>query len=203
MYFMIDVSGSMDGAIAAAMELIAQFIQAIPLDKVHAAIFNTHGREIEIKHASTAGVRAAFRGIGAGGGTDYRAGVFALKDHKPEPGEDALFIFVGDQQAQTFKKEVEASGLNPTAFGLVYVKGKFGDQRAAVDQTAASLGIPCFHIDSRTFEGDPYAIPRTIQALIAATPVGERAVVRRAAKRVTLVDTIIGTDLLQKPTWAA
>lgn len=203
LYVMIDVSGSMEGAIEKAKPLIAKFIQAIPPDQVHVAVFSTSGREVIIKHASTAGVEAAFRGIRAGGGTDYRAGVHALEYHQPKDGEDTLFIFIGDQQAETFKKVTEASGLNPMAFGFVYVKGLYGDQRNAVEQTAFSLGIPCFRIDERTFEDDPYAIPRTMRALIAATPVGEGAGRRVATRRVTLVDQILKTDLLQKPSWAA
>jgi hypothetical protein len=67
----------------------------------------------------------------------------------------------------------------------------------AVRGTAAELGIPCFMIDENTF-ADPYAIPRTIRALVAATPVNQQ-VMQRAAPRVTLVDTILKTPLLQKP----
>jgi len=55
------------------------------------------------------------------------------------------------------------------------------------------LGIPCFLIVENTFD-DVYAIPRTIRALVAATPVGVAARVAAAA-RVTLVDTILKTDL--------
>lgn len=56
-------------------------------------------------------------------------------------------------------------------------------------------------IEEETFE-DPYAIPRTIRNLVAATPVGQAAPGRVAPKRVTLVDRILKTDLLQKPNWA-
>jgi hypothetical protein len=56
-------------------------------------------------------------------------------------------------------------------------------------------------IDERIF-ADPYAIPRTIRALIAATPIGKSSATV-AVPRVSLVDTILATDLLQKPAWAA
>jgi hypothetical protein len=72
------------------------------------------------------------------------------------------------------------------------------------------LGIPCFTIDERIFgqvttggAADPYAIPRTIRNIIAATPVGRPVAARVAAPRVTLVDTILKTTLLKKPAWAS
>lgn len=221
-YFMVDISGSMDGAIDAAKSYIAKFLQGFPPDRVHVATFQTVGREIKIPHASAAGVENAFRGIKAGGGTAYEAGVRVLQQYKPKPEEDSLFIFVGDERnhdvdCATFEAEVRASGLNPTAFGLVRVVGamvggkfihhtgtftnRLGDQGGrAVRETANRLGIPCFMIDEKTFD-DPYAIPKTIRALAAATPVNQT---QRAAPavRVTLVDTILKTELLKPPAWA-
>ena len=197
-YVFVDVSGSMGDALEQAKPLVAKFLQSIPLDRLHVCVFNTSGRIVTIKHASTKGVQAAFRGLHAGGGTDYASGIRVLEKFKPKGAEEAIFMFVGDQQAGTFKRAVEASGLNPLAFGFVYVKGKYGDGRDAVDGTAKSLGIPCFRIDERTFE-DPYAVPRTLRALIAATPVG---VVPRARPRVTLIDQILQTELLVKPHFA-
>jgi hypothetical protein len=199
-YFMVDISGSMQNALEAAKPLIAKFLQSFPTESVHVAVFNTSGREIRIRHASTKGVQQAFRGIRAGGGTDYGSGVRILQKFKPDDDEDTIMIFVGDEQAGTFMKAVRGSELNPLAFGLMRVVGSFGMGRSAVQDTATGLEIPCFMIDDRTFE-DPYAIPRTIRNLVAATPIGERAG-RRAAPRVTLVDQILSTDLLQKPAWA-
>jgi hypothetical protein len=210
-YFMVDVSGSMEGALEAAKPLIAKFLQSFPKDKVHVSVFNTSGREVTIKHASTKGVEAAFRGIRAGGGTDYGAGVRVLGKYKVADDEDALFIFVGDEEARPFDQHVTASGLNPVAFGFlktVAFGGAAGwrarhygaDNNTAVRVTATRLGIPCFMIDDRTFE-DPYAISRTIRALAAATPVGEMTGAQPRV-RVTLVDQILQTDLLEKPTWA-
>lgn len=193
-YFMVDISGSMQNAITEAKRYLAKFLQGFPKDQVHISVFNTTGREIALKHESAAGVEQAFRGIHAGGGTDYGAGVRALNQHKPQPDEDVLFIFVGDEEAGPFHKAVQASGLNPIAFGFLKVRSS--PMYHAVTDTAAQLGIPCFMIDEGIF-ADPYAIPPTIRAMIAATPVG-RAVVK-AAPRVTLVETILKTDLLQKP----
>jgi hypothetical protein len=190
---------------------VAKFLQSFPTEKVHIAAFNTHGREIRVKHPSTKGVEMAFEGLNAGGGTDYGSGVRALQAHKPKEDEDVLFIFVGDEEAREFSQAVRASGLNPLAFGFlktVPFGGAAGwrfrtygpDNSTAVRDTAANLGIPCFLIDERTFE-DPYAITRTVRALVAATPVGE-VQRQRARPRVTLVDQILQTELLKKPAWA-
>jgi uncharacterized protein (UPF0297 family) len=201
-YVIVDISGSMEGAIEAAKTHLAKFVQGFPPDKLHVSVFNTSGREITIKHASAAGVTNAFRGIAAGGGTDYGAGVRVLEGYKPKPDEDVIFIFVGDEGAPPFAPSVRASGLSPLAFGLVpTVSTRYG-RGNAVQETARILGLPCFEIDEKTFD-DPYAIPRTIRNIIAATPLTAAATPRQVATpRVSLVETILKTDLLKKPTWA-
>jgi hypothetical protein len=200
-YVMVDTSGSMEGAIDAAKRHLARFVQGFPLDRLHVCTFTTGGRAIEIKHASAAGVEQAFRGIAAGGGTDYGSAVRFLAGNKPKAGEDALFFFVGDEGAPHFDKDVRDSGLNPVAFALVpTISPRYG-RGSAVTVTAQRLGIPCFEVREETF-ADPYAIPRTLRALIAATPVG--AVQAAAAKpRLTLAEQIVKQPLLVKPAWAA
>jgi len=200
-YVIIDISGSMGQSIEKAKELLAKFLQGFPPDRTHVSVFNTTGRVVEIKHASAAGVANAFKGIAAGGGTAHSSGVLAFVEAKklPKDDEDTLFIFIGDGgERATFDHYVSQSGLRPMAFGFLRLPGEnFG----AVENTAAALRIPCFPIVENTFD-DVYAIPRTIRALVAATPVG--AVARAAAvPRVSLVDTILKTDLLKKPAWAA
>jgi len=210
-YVFVDISGSMENAIETAKGYIAKFLQGFPADQLHVAVFNTTGRQVNIRHSSKAGVTQAFRGIRAGGGTDYGSGVRELQHIKPKEGFDTLFIFVGDEEARVFTDAVRQSGLNPMAFGFVKV-APFGGAAAyryqrgfraeAVRKTAGELGIPCFMIDEDTFGDDPYAIPRTISALIAATPVNTD-LKTTAPRRVTLVDTILKTKLLIKPAWAA
>ena len=201
-YFLVDKSGSMHQAIDAAKIHLAKFLQAFPQEQLHVCAFNTVGHMIEIKHASAAGVEHAFKGVQANGGTDYASGVYKVGEHLPKEDEDAIFIFYGDEQngfGRTFEASFDVIGFKPVAFGLVRV-GYQGGQRA-VEQTAANLGIPCLKIDEETF-ADPYAIPRTIRNLIAATPVG--VTTRQAPQaRVALIDTILKTPLLAKPAWAA
>lgn len=194
----IDVSGSMGQSIEKAKTLLGKFLQGFPPDRTHVVVFNTVGRVVEIKHASAAGVANAFKGISADGGTAHGAGVLALAKFQPKDDEDMLLIFIGDGgERTTFEAYVTQSKLRPMAFGFLMLPG---DNFGAIDQTAAKLGIPCFHIQENTFD-DVYAIPRTIRALVAATPVG---VIARAAAvpRVTLVDAVLKTELLKKPQWA-
>jgi hypothetical protein len=137
----------------------------------------------------------------ASGGTDYGAGIYALVNHRPDPNEDVLFFFVGDEEAYPFSDAVRASALNPLAFGFV----KVGRANAynGVRTTATEMGIPCFLVNPQTFD-DPYAVPRTIRNLIASTPVSkvERPKSDWQYTRLTLVDQILKTPLLQKPSWA-
>ncbi len=197
-YFMIDVSGSMQPCIEVAKRYIAKLVQAIPLDRFHLATFNTAGIVRSIKMPTTVGVEHALAGIRADGGTDYGAGVRCLSLHKPNDDEDVIFIFAGDEAAHTFEAAVRGSGLRPMAFGLIFVQGSAG-RGNAVTATARNLGIPCFELDNKMFE-DAYAIPRTLRALVSATPVGLTAA--GVARRETLVDRILKTELLQKPAWA-
>lgn len=202
-YFMVDISSSMSGAIEQAKEYISKFLQAFPPEQLHVSVFNTVGRVIEIKHDSAAGVTNAFKGVMASGGTSYAAGVKALQGFKPQADEDTLFILVGDEEGeQSFENVVKESGLNPLAFGFLRVLGTHSHGRGTtVVETARKLGVPCFRIDNNTF-ADSYAIPRTIRALVAATPVGARVATAVAAPRVTLVEQILKTDLLKLPVWA-
>lgn len=212
-YVFIDVSGSMEASIEAAKVTLAKFLQGFPLDRTHVATFNNVGREITIKHASAAGVTNALKGITASGGTDHAAGVRTLSKYKPKDDEDVLFLWIGDEEDGVRTADIRASGLRPTAFGLLKTQPNTGaagwraatygtDKNKAVRGMAEELGIPCFLIQEDTFD-DAYAIPRTLRNLIAATPVAASTTVARPVPvRVTLIDTILQTELLQKPAWA-
>lgn len=202
-YFMVDISSSMQGAIETAKGYISTFLGGFPPDRVHVSVFNTTGREVTIRHASKAGVEQAFRGIRAGGGTAYEAGFQPLLKYRPEADEDLLLFYIGDEEAHEFSPSVRVAGLDPVAIAFVKMQSPgWGHGGNAVQTTAASLGIPCLVVDEGTFS-DPYAVPRTIRNLIAATPVGQAGQGATPRPRVTLVDTILNTELLTKPVWAS
>lgn len=216
-YVLVDISSSMDTAIEKAKTYLEKFLQGFKPEQLHVCVFNTAPREVTIRHASAAGVQQAFRGIASGGATDYGSTVHFCRQHPPKEGEDSIYIYVGDEDtrprthvvASTFGNSLKAYGLNPLSFGLIRVLPTTPDFHGqpwvlgtVVQRTAAELGIPCFQITEETFQ-DAYAIPRTIRNLIAATPVGKPVAGAPAPRRLTLVDTILETKLLQKPNWAA
>ena len=202
-YVFVDKSGSMGGALDAAKQYLSKFVGAFPLDKLHVAVFNTVGSEVEIKAPTAAGVRQAFRGHTAGGGTSYAAGVQSLvSKYKTAEDEDALFIFVGDQldsMPNSLVQVVRNYGVMPMAFGMLQVGGGYWGNGKVVEIAAANLGIPCFKIDEEIF-ADPYAVPRTIRNIVAATPVGRTTTVPQ--RRHSLLEEILKTKLLEKPPWA-
>lgn len=208
-YVIIDKSASMDGAIDRAKEYLKKFLGGFPLDRLHVAIFNTIGTELAIRSQNAAAVDQAFRGHAAGGGTSYAHGVLALSMHKPKADEDSLIVFVGDEEDDKITQLVQAvrgTQLRPVAFGLMKVASNMqGTGRGqVVRQAAIQLGIPCINIDTNMFDGsDPYAIPRIIQNLIAAAPVGTQHQPNTiVVARKTLIQEILETPLLQKPAWA-
>lgn len=203
-YFIIDKSSSMQHTLARMQENLIKFLGGFPLDRTHVSVFNTVGREITIKAATQAGVRQAFAGHTASGGTSYASGVLALSKRLPQPGEDALMIFAGDEQDFSgyapLVQQVQRSGINPVAFGLLMVPGGNG-QYSVVRDAAKQLGIPCFLIDDAMFD-DPYSVTRTLTNLIAATPVGAAVAGVPAPRRKGLVEEILDTELLAPPVWA-
>jgi hypothetical protein len=210
-YVVVDKSGSMQGALERAQEYLIRFLGGFPLDRLHVSVFNTMGTELAIKAPKAAAVRQAFAGHRAGGGTSHAQGFRVLAHHKPAENEDALIIFVGDQLDYTHAslvREIQASGIEPVAFGFLNVRSQEHIRAYAhitcVESAAQMLGIPCFPISEEIFESDdPYAMTRILRDLIAATPVseGERARPMRVVRK-SLVQEILGTKLLTKPVWA-
>ncbi len=205
-YCMVDKSASMSGALSKAQDYLARFLGGFPLEKLHVSVFNTMGQELQIRAPKRAAVEHAFRGHGAGGGTDYRSGVRALEHHRPQPDEDVLFLFVGDQGGESgalLAQHIRGTRLDPVAFGyLRVVTPEFGEGRT-VESAAAELGVPCFSIDTEMFDSDdPYAVTRVLRDLIASTP-AKAAAGGGGAPRVPLVEQILATPLLEPPTWAS
>ncbi|MBU0554066.1 VWA domain-containing protein [Myxococcota bacterium] len=204
-YVMVDKSSSMQGALEKAKAYLTQLLVAFPLERLHVSVFNTLGKELKIRAAKGVAVEHAFKGHAAGGGTSYDAGVTALRHHKPKPGEDALFIFVGDEEDfsgyKPLYKAVVDSGIAPVAFGLLKItsNGKENNYHV-VTETAQALNIPCFPISEEMFHGDPYAAPRILRDLIASTPVGG-GVAPSSASAPPLLQEILNTELLTAPAW--
>ena len=196
-WVLVDISGSMEGAIAAAKVYLAKFLGGFPLDRTHVAVFNTMGREVVLKSGTAAAVDHAFRAFSAGGGTDYVAGVRALQRHPAGGDEDLLVLFVGDEGDPGAQRLADVlRPFSPAAFGLLKVPGV---DNGVVRGAAELLGIPLFPVDPAMFD-DPYAVTRVLCHLIATTPVGKATPGR--VQRKSLVEEILDTPLLVKPAWA-
>jgi len=209
-YLVVDISGSMQVALERAKGMAHFLVKAFPLDRLHIAVFNSYGRSIELKSNTAAGVEQGFRGITATGGTDHVTGVRVFEKNKPKPGEDALFVFVGDQQelmSTLFVNELRK--YNPVALAMLDVNqgvkdaSQYRHGSRIIADAANALGIPCLPIDEKAF-ADPYASVTLLSNLIDSTPVGAaaRAAPAAAIKRKSLVETILETKLAQRPAWA-
>jgi hypothetical protein len=208
-YVVVDKSSSMGESLERAKAYLKRILGGIPLDRLHVSVFNSQGREIEIKAQKAAAVEQAFAGHTASGSTSYALGFNVLARHKPQEDEDVLVLFVGDEQDRNVRglvHVIQASGINPVAFGLLRVVNPgWQDWGSIVRDTAVELSIPCFPIEEEMFTtDDPYVLTRMFRDLIASTPVAEPGMGRRVVPvRKTLVQEILETPLLQKPVWAA
>jgi hypothetical protein len=207
-YVLIDISSSMGIALDTSKEYLPKLLAGFPLERTHVAVFNSVGKEVNLKSSTRAGVTNALKGYRAGGMTSHSEGIRALRGHLPEEDEDALMIFIGDQGDNqggptAIAQAIRTFGFNPVAFGMLHVSaGDWEGQATAVVDTAALLGIPCFRVDENMFRADdPYAVTRLLRNLIATTPVGARPA-GRVVRRKSLVEEILETKLLEKPVWA-
>ncbi len=200
-YVIVDKSGSMEGALEEAKVLLEKMLIAFPLEKLHVSVFNSFGTEIKIKSSSAKAIEHAFKGHRAGGGTVHATGVGALEKYKPQKNEDSIVIFVGDQGEWNGSRTADAiidAKWNPVAIGMLNIRNSgwtFRGHGNHIYDTASRLGIPCFDIDKEIFS-DPYSTVRNLRNLIASTPVD------KSSNRVSLVEDILKTDLLEKPVWA-
>ena len=73
--FIIDTSGSMQGAIETSKQALSMIVQGFPPEKLHIASFNTVGTLLKPRHHSAAGIQHMLKGIGASGGTIYGSAI--------------------------------------------------------------------------------------------------------------------------------
>ena len=76
--FLVDKSGSMQGAIESSKDALAKILAGFPLEKLHVAAFDTMGQVLKPKAAVAAAVQHMLAPIKADGGTIHGAAVHAL-----------------------------------------------------------------------------------------------------------------------------
>ncbi|MBN1206445.1 MAG: VWA domain-containing protein, partial [Myxococcaceae bacterium] len=173
--FLIDKSGSMEGAIEQSKEALSRILAGFPMDKLHIASFDTVGTVLKPKAASRMAVQHMLQGIKASGGTTHASAVHALhRDGVAVPaGAKLIVIVVGDEAGEAgdqFARAFRECGYTVAALALlVSVASARGN---TVRSCASQLRVPFSDVSVDQF-ADPYQVPRVLKALLdAPTAVG-------------------------------
>ncbi len=168
--FLIDTSGSMQGAVEKSVEALSRILAGFPLDRLHVASFDTMGTVHVPKAASGAAVKHMLARVQAGGGTLHESAVYAFQRAGvtiPE-GSKLLVIVVGDEAGESGQRLAAAFRLAsyPVSamamiLNVVYSRGE------TVRDAAATLGVPFSTVTVEQFD-DPYQVPRVLKTLLEA-----------------------------------
>src|SRR5262249_7479080 len=98
--FVIDTSGSMQGAIDTSKQALSMIVKGFPPEKLHIVSFNTVGTVLKPRHYSAAGIQHMLKGIGASGGTIYSSALKAFHESgvRIPQGADLILFAVGDEE---------------------------------------------------------------------------------------------------------
>jgi len=189
--FLVDKSGSMQGAIESSKTALGKILAGFPIDRVHIAVFDTMGMVLKPKAASSVAVKHMLDPIRAEGGTIHGAAVQALyRDGLRIPtGAKLIVIVVGDDAGEagtTFAATFGSLGYKPDAMALM-LAGRQGG--TTVKDCARVLGVPYSEIKVELFD-DPYHVPRVLAALMEAP-------VAAGVPTAGLVERVMATKLLE------
>ncbi|QRK08796.1 VWA domain-containing protein [Archangium violaceum] len=171
--FLIDKSGSMEGAIEQSKEALSRILAGFPLEKLHIATFDTMGTVLKPKAASRAAVQHMLQGIQASGGTTHAAGVHALYRAEVRVPREAklIVIVVGDEAGESGEQLARAfneCGYSVAAMALLL--SVVSTRGNTVRTCARQMQVPFSEVSVGQFE-DPYQVPRVLKALLDAPTV--------------------------------
>lgn len=193
--FLVDKSGSMQGAIERSKEALAKILGGFPLEKLHVAAFDTMGQVLKPKAATRLAVQHMLAPIKADGGTIHGAAVQALhRDGVRVPIEAKLILIVvgdeagesGEQLAQTFR----SLGYRVDAVALLLSVTAAANRGSTVRDCAKAMRVPYSEVTTEQFD-DPYHVTRVLRALL------EAPVAAAAAPVAGLVEKVMATKLLE------
>ena len=193
-FFLIDKSGSMGGAIDKSKEALTNILAGFSPADVHIASFDTTGTVLVPKAASRAAVQHMLGGIKASGGTTHSAALRALHQAgvRIRPESKLIVVVVGDEAGElgeTFGREFARYGYAPAAIALfVNVASSRGN---TVRDAARTLGVPFSEVTIDQF-GDPYQVPRVLRALLEAPLLGPGV-----AAQVGWLERVLATPILE------
>lgn len=196
--FLIDTSGSMQGALEKSVEALTRILAGFPPEKLHVASFDTMGTVHRPKAPTRAAVKHMLSSVSVGGGTMHISGLLAL--HRagvriPE-GAKLVVIVVGDEAGEAgdrFAAAFEECGYRVSALALIlnvaYSRGR------TVTEAARALQVPFSTVSIDQFD-DPYQVTRVLQTLLEApVPTGAPGGTTTSG----WVDRVMATPLLELP----
>jgi hypothetical protein len=192
--FIIDTSGSMQGAIETSKEALSMIVQGFPPEKLHIASFNTVGTVLKPRHHSAAGVQHMLKSIGASGGTIYGSAVTALhaSGARIPAGADLIIFAVGDEAGEagdSFASAIRNAGYAPRAFAHIVSVARTESRGTTVRRAAEALGIAYTEVNVEQFT-DVYQVQRTLKAVLEAQAFRTQG---------SMVEKIMQTELLVSP----
>ncbi|RYE94167.1 MAG: VWA domain-containing protein, partial [Myxococcales bacterium] len=160
--FLVDKSGSMQGAIEASKEALARLLAGFPAERLHIAAFDTMGLVLRPRAPTRAAVQHMLAGLHASGGTSHGAAVRAL--HRsgvrvPE-GAQLLVIVVGDEAGEgghELAKAFDTHGFKPSALALLVNLAPDATRGSSIRGCAQQLRVPFHEITVEQFD-DPYQV---------------------------------------------
>ncbi len=192
-FFLIDKSGSMQGAIEQSKEALSKILAGFPAERVHIASFDTMGTVLRPKAATRAGITHMLAGIRAEGGTMHSAGVNAIHASgvRVPAGAKLIVFVVGDEAGETgaqFAKAFAACGYAPSAMAVLLSVAV--TRGMSVQGCAAEMGLPYSVVNIDQFD-DPYQVPRVLAALM------EAPIATGTSRTTAWVEKVMKTELLK------
>jgi hypothetical protein len=193
--FLIDKSGSMQGAIEQSKEALSRILAGFPLEKLHIASFDTSGTVLKPKAPSRAAVQHMLSSITASGGTIHGAALRTLHNSGVRIPATAklVVIVVGDEAGEAGSDLARAFRDYGYAVSAIAMFVNVAATRGTtVQHCARELGVPFSEVSIESF-ADPYQVPRVLKALI------DSPAAAGIARQSGLVERVMGTPLLVVP----
>jgi hypothetical protein len=174
-FFLVDKSGSMQGAIDKSKEALVRILAGFPAERLQVATFDTMGRVLRPKATSRVGINHMLESVAAGGGTVHGSALRALKVEgvRVPAGAALIVIVVGDEAGESgsgFASAFAEYGYQPAALALIVNVDRGWSRGTTVRDASADLGVPFSEVEVGQFD-DPYQVTRVLKALLDA-PVG-------------------------------
>lgn len=195
--FLIDKSGSMQGAIEQSKDALSKILAGFPLDKLHIATFDTMGTVLRPKAATRTAIHHMLQRVQADGGTVHAAAVraFHAAGVRVEFTQRLVVIVVGDEAGEAgpqFAHAFAECGYSVSAMAMMVSVSSAYHRGRTVREAATALAVPFSEVEVSQFD-DPYQVSRVFGALLDAP------VATGGAPRVAWVEQVMGTPLLQLP----